>query len=146
MLKYHKRHWVEGIWVLAGVERSDKKRCFAVEIPNRTEETIRDLIAKFVLPGSIIYTDCFRSYKGACANLNFLHYTVNHSKFFVDPETSVHTNTVEGLNNGIKIAVPARNRNSKDIRGYLWYMIWRRQNKDNLWNGFLKALKEIVFK
>lgn len=143
--KYHKGHRVDGIWVLAGIERTAEKRCFAVEIQDRSAETIYMILKKFIMPGCILYTDCFKSYIGVCIRLYFPHFTVNHSKFFVDPSTGVHTSTVEGLNNGIKIAVPARNRNAKDIRGYLWYMIWRRQNRKSLWAGFLKALKEIYY-
>jgi hypothetical protein len=64
--KYHRGHWVEGVWVIAGVERTGEKRFFAVEVADRTAETIKEILDEYILPGSIIYTDCWKSYNVAC--------------------------------------------------------------------------------
>ena len=70
-----------------------------------------------------------------------IHRTVNHSENFIDPETGAHTNTIEGLWNGIKIGISPRNRNKNTITNHLLEFIWRKKNHDDLWAGFLNALK-----
>lgn len=100
--KYHREHLVDGGWVVGGIERTPQKKVFLIEVVDRSAVTLQNVIDLFVLPGSIIFTDCFSSYYPACENLSLRHFTVNHSRNFVDPETGVHTNTIEGVNNGIK--------------------------------------------
>ncbi|KCZ77517.1 hypothetical protein H311_01468, partial [Anncaliia algerae PRA109] len=100
------------VWVDAGVERTQKKM-FAINEENRNEETLQNVIERYVLPGSIICTDDWKAYKNACLNNNFEHQIVNHSKFFKDPDTGVHTNTIEGNNNALKYVIKPRNRNKK---------------------------------
>ncbi|KCZ76582.1 hypothetical protein H311_02417, partial [Anncaliia algerae PRA109] len=83
--KYHRGHRVEGVWVVAGVERTQEKKMFAINVENRNEETLQNVIERYVLPGSIICTDGWKAYKNACLNNNFEHQIVNPSKFFKDP-------------------------------------------------------------
>ena len=64
-------------------------------IENKKEETLLAIIEKHVRPGSIVNTDCFKSYDNLEEKLKLKHYTVNHSQNFVDPETGCHTNTIE---------------------------------------------------
>ncbi|KCZ81182.1 hypothetical protein H312_01392, partial [Anncaliia algerae PRA339] len=143
--KYNRGRVVDCVWVVGGIERTPEKKCFLVEVPDRSAETIEKIISLYVLPGSIVYTDCFKSYIPACKNLNLTHFTVNHSKEFVNSDTVVCTNTIEGLNNGIKHLIRPRNRSKKNINGWLWYFIWRRKNKKNLRKGFLAVLREIKY-
>lgn len=69
------------------------------------------------------------------------HETVNHSENFLDPETGVHTNTIEGLWNGIKLQIAPRNRNKELIENHLLEYIWRKHNKGNLWESLLFAFR-----
>ncbi|KAM0675301.1 hypothetical protein GVAV_001126 [Gurleya vavrai] len=71
------------------------------------------------MPKSKIYTNCFKSYKKACIILDLSHFTVNHSKYYKDPETECHTNNVEGLNNGEKTMIKPSNRIENDINAHL---------------------------
>lgn len=108
--KYNRGHRVDGVWILAGVELTEERRIFVVHVHDRTAETILPLIQKHVKPGSIIHTDKFKSYFQITPLLGFQHSTVNHKKHFKDPITGVNTNTIEGNNNALKIAIKPRNR------------------------------------
>lgn len=144
--KFNRGHGVEGVWVVAGIERTVEKKIFAVQVEDRKGNTIKQIIKKYVKEGSIIYTDCWKSYNFACNELDFEHKTVNHSLYYKDPITGVHTNTIEGLNNGLKTLIVPRNRVKKNMKHHLLYYIWRRQNKNDLWGGFITALKFIKYK
>lgn len=82
-----------------GIFDTYTKKGIIIYIPNRSCQTLESAILKHVLPGTEIWTDCWRGY----ANLNnldgvspYVHKTVNHSRNFVDPITGVCTNYVEG--------------------------------------------------
>ena len=47
--KYNRGHRVEGVWVLGGVERTDSRKVFLVEVPDRSAETLLSL-SLFMLP------------------------------------------------------------------------------------------------
>ena len=138
--KYYRGRRVDGVWILGGIERTNEKRCFVKVVQDRTAETLHDVISRHVAPGSIIHTDLWRGYLGI-TELNMIHRTVNHSEHFMDPETGVHTNTIEGFWNGLKIQIPPRNRTKNAITNHLLECIWRKKNKNDLWNSFLYALK-----
>lgn len=143
--KYHKGHRVEGAWVFGGIERTLEKRIFLTTVPDRSAATLLEILNNHVLPGSIIYSDKWSSYNAIEELLKMKHMTVNHSKTFKDKTTGVHTNTIEGLWNGIKQGIKPRNRNKKEVDGYLMEYIWRKQNKGKLWDALLNALAEIHY-
>jgi transposase-like protein len=138
--KYHRGCVIQGVWIVGGIERTNEKRCFLEVVEDRTAETLHDLISRHVAPGSIVHTDLWRGYIGI-ERLNMIHRTVNHSENFIDPNTGAHTNTIEGLWNGIKIGISPRNRNKNTIMNHLLEFIWRKKNHNNLWTSFLNALK-----
>lgn len=143
--KYHRGHRVDGVWVVAGIERTPEKKCFAIEVEARDAPTMHRIISSYVRPGSIIHTDMWKAYKKPCEELGLIHFTVNHSVTFKDPITCVHTNTIEGLNNGLKYQIKARNRTRNSIRHHLLYFIWRRLNKKTKWLSFLEAIKNTIY-
>ncbi len=59
--KYHRGKHVEGQWVFGGVERETGK-CFLVPVEDRKANTLIDLIKEWILPGSIIISDCWKAY------------------------------------------------------------------------------------
>jgi hypothetical protein len=139
---------VEGIWVVGGIERKDDTipRIFACSTEDRTKETLTQIIKNNVKKGSIIFTDCWKGYSDEeLKNNGFLHDTVNHCYYFVDPVTFVHTNTIEGLWSGIKRNIPIQHRTKKFIDNDLFEYIWRRENKNNLWFCFLEAIKNVKY-
>ena len=63
---------------------------------DRTEQTLTSILKKYVATGSVIHSDCWKSY----SNLSEEGYeccTLNHSECFVDPVSRAHTNSIEGL-------------------------------------------------
>jgi len=143
--KYHKGHHVEGVWVFGGVERTPERKIFVMSVPDRKEGTLLNILHQYVEKGSIIYSDCWASYKNINNKLQFDHETVNHSKEFKVPDTNIHTNTIEGTWNGIKMNMAPRNRNINAIDEHLMEFIWRRQHFDDLWNSFLNCLADTAF-
>ncbi|KAL5248209.1 hypothetical protein ACHWQZ_G017402 [Mnemiopsis leidyi] len=95
--KYNKGAYREGQWVLGAVDRNTG-HCFLLPCPNNKRDalTLLPLIQRWILPGSVVYTDEWAAYNGLTA-ATYTHHSVNHSIQFVDPDTGVHTNTQEGL-------------------------------------------------
>lgn len=84
---------VRSPWIVGGIDMTTRE-VFFVETYFRDANTLRNIIYNHVEEGSIIHTDFWRGY----ANLfeaGFEHYTVNHSNWFVDPETGVNTQLIE---------------------------------------------------
>lgn len=130
--KYNRGHRVEGVWVLGMVERSERGRVKLVVVEDRKKSTLHDIIKESIKADSVIYTDGWRGYNDLEESFQS-HMTVNHSKHFKDPETQVHTNTIEGTWNGVKIGTPARGRAKTKIQRYiLRYMLIKNEKKDSL--------------
>ena len=142
--KYNRGHRVEGVWVVGGVELTPERRVFLLPVEDRSRETLHSIIEEYVEPGSVIHTDLWRGYQGINETIEVEHRTVNHSEHFKDPESGVHTNTIEGTWNGIKHNIKPRNRNAEQIDDHLLEFIWRRINEKDRWQGLLKQLKEVA--
>ena len=78
---------------------------FAEVVERRDSETLLDVISRHVAEGSIIHTDIWGGYSRLEEVLNVERRTVNHSQHFVNPVDGTHTNTIEGIWNGIKLEV-----------------------------------------
>lgn len=102
--KYHKGRILSTVWVFGGICRQTKE-AFAIVVPDRTAPTLTREIADHIAPGSIIHSDSWASYKQieAIPDKNFTHYSVNHSKNFIDPETGSHTQGIERLWRDLKV-------------------------------------------
>ncbi|RUS71460.1 hypothetical protein EGW08_020775 [Elysia chlorotica] len=104
--KYNRGRLPTQIWLFGGIERVSKRK-FIVPLTgdvaeNRTKETLLPLITKYIVKGSVIYSDAFRSYH-TLKDLGYTHSVVNHSKNFVDPEDpNVHTQNIERLWKDVK--------------------------------------------
>ncbi|GFW71707.1 mitotic-spindle organizing protein 2A [Trichonephila clavipes] len=57
-MKYGKGKPVNGQWVFGGVERNSNK-CFFRVVPNTTKEELLSVIKEWVVPGSVIISDCW---------------------------------------------------------------------------------------
>jgi hypothetical protein len=143
--KYHRGHRVDGVWIFAGVERTVERRVFLVHVRDRSSGTLLDVIARHVRRGSIVITDMWRGYSSINEVLGLEHRTVNHSIEFVNSVDGSTTNTIEGTNNALKILIQPRNRSEEDIDGHLLEFIWRRKHENDLWLGFIGALRDIHY-
>ena len=143
--KYNRGHRVDGAWVIVGVERTDARLVFAEVVSDRSAETIHDVLSRHIAAGSIIHTNLWRRYASISERFSIVHHTVNHSLFFKDPDTGTHTNTVEGTNYALKRSVPPRSRTSSSLPLYLMEFVWRRKYSNNLWNGFIDALRAVGY-
>jgi ISXO2-like transposase domain len=141
--KYHRGHRVEGVWVVGGVERTASRMMFAEVVQDRSATTLRDVLVRHVRSGTVILTDMWKGYSDL-HSIGLTHDTVNHSIGFISP-TGVHTNSIEGTWNGIKIGVPSRNRTFGDMPDFLLEFIWRRKNAGDLWGGLLNAFRTISY-
>ncbi len=87
----------------------------------------------------------WKGYDGIYALFGLEHLTVNHSVEYVNQETGVQTNFIEGSWAGIKMRIPIRSRVSNEIGMHLFEIIWHRCHEKDLWTVFLSALREVAF-
>ncbi|CAF1073400.1 unnamed protein product [Brachionus calyciflorus] len=115
------------IWVFGLYERGTKLVLFII-VPKRDAYNLLNVIYKFVLPKTIIYSDCWRAYtRIRDLDKNFEHFTVNHNLFFVNPENGVHTNSIESVWNSAKVHIKLMRGVSRDyLQSYLLEFCWRR--------------------
>ena len=90
------------------------------------------ILEKIILSGTTIISDKWKAY----IDLDFqleeceMHYTVNHSKNFVDPDTGAHTQDIENLWNHLKLSFPASGVKPDQLGSYLSKFVWTRHVKE----------------
>ena len=160
---------VDGCWVFGGVERlepnsdnpfqeesfsGDKCRLgkmFAVVVEKRDARTLIPILRRFVRPGSLIISDCWRAYTRIEEIRDrdlqyYLHQTVNHSETFKDPTTGAHTNTCEGAwRSQYKFHIPYQAYNKNALQGHLFERVWKRKYKNSLWESLWKVLSDVRY-
>jgi len=144
-------HPVKGVWVLGGVESKfngipvRQGNMFLVKVEKRDAATLIYEIAKFVRPGTLIVTDCWRGYNDEkLRQIGMMHDTVNHSVCFVN-EYGVHTNTIEGNWAGLKLKIDRRYRAKKYIEEHLLHQMWLRRFAATKWHRLLFAIKNVKY-
>jgi transposase-like protein len=94
--------------VFGGVER-ESGRTFLVPVRDRTADTLMAIIRDWIGPGTTAISDCWAAYRDL-ESLGYAHRTVNHSIYFVEPETGAHTNTIESTWRSVKVFLGQYNR------------------------------------
>lgn len=115
--KYHRGRLITGQWLFGDVQCNTKKM-FVVLILSCKAEVLLSLIQKYSVPGSIIYSDCWKAYEKIDKNI-YQHGVVNHSKNFVDSDTGIHTQNNERLWKDIRGTIPQYARREYDLNHYL---------------------------
>lgn len=139
--KYHRGHHVEGQWVFGGIEEGSRK-CFVVAVEKRDEQTLLPIIQKWIEPGTIIVSDCWKAYS-TLEKHGYEHRTVNHSVEFVNKEGD-HTNKIEGHWRHAKCKLPMFGVRKHLFSTYLAEFMWRYMHRnDDLFSVFLKDVKKV---
>ena len=86
--KYNRGFPVEGWWVKGDVERTNEARMFAVCVDNRNADTIQNVLTSVIIPGTMVYVDCWQGYtEGEMLANGFYRDTVKHTYYYVQPES-----------------------------------------------------------
>jgi hypothetical protein len=89
------------------------------------------LIYHYCLENSIIHSDCWAAYNRIKQlDKRFEHYQVNHDLYFVDPQTRVHTNSIESMWRQVKCGIDKNKGVNRDyLQSYLDEFCWRHNNQ-----------------
>jgi len=68
-----------------------------------------DIICDWFEPSTTVISDCWPAYHDHQSQ-GYTHHTVNHSIWFVDPDTGAHTNTIEVTWRCVKVFLSPYNR------------------------------------
>ena len=124
---------------------------FAVIVEKRDAWTLIPILCRFVRPGSIIISDCWKAYDRIkevkeAGFYYYEHQTVNHSESFKNPINGAHTNTCEGSwSSQYKRHIPKQAYNSRALQGHLMERVWKRKYKDALWDNLIGVMAEVRF-
>ena len=74
---------------------NDSRKCFLlIAVEKRDEATLLPIIEKWIEPGTVIISDCWKAYCNL-EKYGYRHFTVNHSKELVNA-AGQSTNKMEG--------------------------------------------------
>ena len=154
--KYHRGHRVEGNWVFGGIEylydqdnfRFVAGKTFCVVVPRRDQETLFPIMARWIKPGTLVWSDAFKTYVHGgerWRRLGLEHDMVVHEREFVSV-TGVHTNAIEGLWFHLKANIPYRiYHDSADLQLCLYAEVFLRNHSMDRWSSLIGALRLIRY-
>ncbi len=87
-------------------------------VKNRTGDELLPLIKKWIKPGSIIHSYCWKLYD-THGQEDYTHLKVNHSIQFTNPETGANTNPIENEWRHAKQAQPSYGTVHALVQSYL---------------------------
>lgn len=148
-----KKFWVFGIYCVTS------KKVFIKLVSNRKQNTLFPLIRTHVVPNTIIWSDEFSVYTGG-PNYSterpsplsllgpYVHQVVCHRYEFVDTNTGVHTNHIEGLWGGAKKIF--RNMHgclNSSIQDYLYVFMWKYNecHHENIFSKIVNLIADFSF-
>lgn len=119
---WRRKKWVFGILAIKG----DRRRPILRLIERRSRDHLIPVITRHVRQGSTILSDEWRPYRRALTTLGYTHYTVNHSRWFVDPIHGGHTQNIERAWSTYKSQVwrLRGNRTEKLLKEHLTCIEW----------------------
>ena len=133
----------EDKWAL-GLTQRGSLDAIVKQVPfNRARHHLVPIIESHTLPGTIYCSDSWKGYVNLPQFVNLedtSHFTVNHSKNYVDPETGAHTETIEGMWKHMKDFLP-NGMAPKDAESYIGVFLWHRYCKQRKLDVFVHFLK-----
>ncbi|MEX2237475.1 MAG: IS1595 family transposase [Dehalococcoidia bacterium] len=128
--------------VIGMVERGGQVRVFAVD--NVGQGVAIPLVANYVLPSAIVYTDSANAYDSLVSK-GYAHQRIHHeAKVYVDGD--VHTNTIEGFWSLVKRGIDGVYHavSAKHLQGYLSEYAWRYNHRHDARTQFETLLLRTV--
>ena len=119
---WRRRKWVFG---MLGIKRQRRLPVLRL-VKKRSRRHLLPIIKRHVRPGSSIISDQWRAYVGALSAAGYNHYSVNHSRTFVDHESGAHTQNIErawGVYKG-QLWRQRGNRNVRLLKEHLAFIEW----------------------
>jgi transposase-like protein len=117
-------------WVFGLYER-ERKLVYMEIVKNRLATTLIPIVQKMCEPGTTIISDQWAAYN-KLEEVGFPHFTVDHSRFFVNPHSrEIHTQNIEISWGWAKYEIKRQNRSLKDLQNYLHFFSWKRQFKNH---------------
>ena len=134
-------------WIF-GIRDTVSKLTHIEFVKRRDGKTLIPIIQKNVLPGSIIQHDCWGAYNGL-DRLDlpqpYLHESVNHSKYFKDPATGVHTNFIEERWSKLRRKFKAMIGTLRDfVPSYIDEFLWRESYGGKFSSDYTKTFKALL--
>jgi hypothetical protein len=95
--------------------------------------------------GTTIISDCWKGYDTRqLTNAGYTHLTINHSRFFRDPDTGAHTNSIEGTWMHVKRSLNKNGTMKELLPNYFTEFMWRRRFLDGNVDPFALFLRHIA--
>ena len=130
-------------WVFGIVQRGSLD-CWLEQVHNRRRTTLVPILNSRVKEGSVLCSDKWAAYKDLEEHLTVpdcQHFTVNHKKNFVDPDTGSYTQTVEGMWRHMKSYLPKFGLKPRYLDSYLGAFMWMRYAKQRDFDMFIFFLE-----
>ena len=140
-IKYHRGCPVEGKWVFGGICR-ETKACFLVPVERRDKDTLLPIIRAHILPGTCVMSDLLKAYN-CLQDEGYDHLTVNHSLNFVEPDTGVHTQSIENTWWGVKQSLPRTGTSKELFDRYLLEYMWHQQYGEDPFGNIIKHIADL---
>lgn len=111
-------------WIIGGIERESKKT-FISPMTNRSEETLFPIIKEYILPGTTVVSNCWKTYD-CHQSEEYQHLTVNNLYNFVDSETGENMQMIEKFWSEVRLGIPKCGK-QRELHGHLAEFLFKRK-------------------
>lgn len=137
--KFNRGRYERGVWIFGGVEIGSK-RAFMIAVKDRSSDTLSKAIKRRIKTSTRIYSDCWKGYCNL-RSMGYRHYTVNHSKRFINRYNKVNTQTIERAWRELKSSIPKYGNNIQNVNRKISKFMFNRYYSDE---RRIKALFNIL--
>lgn len=141
---YTNERYFKSNWLISGIERGTN-RCFFRTIKARTKEELLAIISEWVLPGSVVVSDCWNVYD-CLSDQRFIELSTKNDLTFKSPGSNENDNdnSIEPVWSAVKRFLRNTAYNEKDLDSYLGEYLWRKKYfysmSDSVFKAFLQAI------